>query len=604
MTDNTKISGILSRLPDEPGVYQMFDCEGTIIYIGKANSLKKRVTSYFNKKNHDPKTSVLVKNISDIEYIITDTEIEALLLESTLIKKHKPKFNVRLKDDKRYPYIAVTLNEEYPRVIYTRSINRSTDRYFGPFTDARAAKNTSIMINTLFRLKTCRRQVPLRENERPCINYQIGKCSGVCDGKVTREEYRSMVNDAVSFLEGNIEPVIENLNRRMKQYSEATEFEKAAQIRDMIFDIQTVSQKQKVDLPSGINQDYMAVKITGGEAVLVLFEFRHGVLTGRRVNIFDNAEYTEPGIILGTFIVDYYKGREIPSRIMTSDSIPDVKLISAHLTELARTKVILATAVSREDHGIINMINKNIDIITSERRLSEQNNPVAGLTLLKDVLDLDTEPDVMECFDISNFQGTDSVASMVQFRTGRPDKSGYRRYKIRAYEQSNDPGMIHEAVSRRLQFLVNEELEMPDLVIIDGGPTQLARAIEAAANFAPDLKIISLAKKFEEIYTAPDREPLRLPESSPALRLLQNIRDEAHRFAVTYHRKLRDKRTVSSELDSIPDTGEKTKQLLLKHFKSVDAVKSASVEELASVNGIGKSKAGRIYRHFHPGDSA
>jgi len=250
------------------------------------------------------------------------------------------------------------------------------------------------------------------------------------------------------------------------------------------------------------------------------------------------------------------------------------------------------------------MINKNIDIITSERRLSEQNNPVAGLTLLKDVLDLDTEPDVMECFDISNFQGTDSVASMVQFRTGRPDKSGYRRYKIRAYEQSNDPGMIHEAVSRRLQFLVNEELEMPDLVIIDGGPTQLARAIEAAANFAPDLKIISLAKKFEEIYTAPDREPLRLPESSPALRLLQNIRDEAHRFAVTYHRKLRDKRTVSSELDSIPDTGEKTKQLLLKHFKSVDAVKSASVEELASVNGIGKSKAGRIYRHFHPGDSA
>ena len=599
MTDNPKITGILSRLPDEPGVYQMFDSSGTIIYIGKANSLKKRVTSYFNKKDHDPKTTVLVKNISDIEYIITDTEIEALLLESTLIKKHKPKFNVRLKDDKRYPYIAVTLNEEYPRVIYTRTINRSRDRYFGPFTDARAAKNTSIMINTLFRLKTCRRQIPLRENERPCINYQIGKCSGVCDGKVSREEYRSMVNDAVSFLEGNIEPVIENLNRRMKQYSEAMDFEKAAQFRDMIFDIQTVSQKQKVDLASGINQDYMAVKITGGEAVLVLFEFRHGVLTGRRVNIFDNAEYADPGTIIGTFIVDYYKGREIPSRIMTSENIPDAKLISAHLTGLAGTKVGLVTAVSREDQSIISMINKNIDIIAAERRLSEQNNPVAGLTVLKEVLDLETEPDVMECFDISNFQGTDSVASMVQFRTGRPDKSGYRRYKIRAYEQANDPGMIHEAVSRRMQFLANEGLEMPDLVIIDGGPTQLARAIEAAANFVPDLKIVSLAKKFEEIYTAPDREPLRLPENSPALKLLQNIRDEAHRFAVTYHRKLRDKRTVSSELDSIPDTGEKTRQMLLKHFKSVDAVKSAKEEELAGVPGIGKSRAKKIYGYFH-----
>lgn len=600
MTDNPKITGILSRLPDEPGVYQMFDSSGTIIYIGKANSLKKRVSSYFNKKDHDPKTAVLVKNISDIEYIVTDTEIEALLLESTLIKKHRPKFNVRLKDDKRYPYIAVTLNEEYPRVIYTRSINRNTDRYFGPFTDARAAKNTSVMINTLFRLRTCRRQIPLRANERPCINYQIGKCSGVCDGKVTRDEYRSMVNDAVNFLEGNIEPVIENLNRRMKQYSDAMDFEKAAQVRDMIFDIQTVSQKQKVDLPSGINQDYMAVRITGGEAVLVLFEFRHGVLTGRRVNIFDNAEYTDTGTILGTFIVDYYKGREIPSRIMTSDAIPDSKLISSHLSSLAGVKVTLAAAVSREDQGILSMISKNIDIITAERKLAEENSPSAGLSGLRDILDLETEPDIMECFDISNFHGTDSVASMVRFRTGRPDKSGYRRYRIRGYKQSNDPGMIHEAVSRRLQFLVNENLELPDLVIIDGGPTQLSRAIEAAANFIPELKIISLAKKLEEVYTDPGSGPLRLPENSPALRLLQNIRDEAHRFAITYHRKLRDRRTVASELDSIPDTGEKTKQVLLKHFKSVDAVRAATADELAAVPGIGRARANKIYGHFHP----
>lgn len=599
MTENQKIAQILSSLPDEPGVYQMLDSGGKIIYIGKANSLKKRVTSYFTKKDHDPKTTVLVKNIRDIEYIITDSEIEALLLESTLIKKHKPKFNVRLKDDKRYPYIAVTLNEDYPRVIYTRSINRNKDRYFGPFTDARAAKNTSIMINNLFRLKTCRRQIPLRENERPCINYQIGKCSGVCDGKISQQEYRALVDDAVSFLEGNIEPVIENLNFRMKAYSASMDFEKAAAMRDMIFDIQTVSQKQKVDLASGLNQDYMSVKITGGEALLVLFEFRRGVLTGRRVNVFDNAEYTDEGTVFSAFIVEYYRAREIPSRIMTPVNVPDTKILAAHLSELAGTKVIITTAASKQDQAIISLINKNIDIITAERRLSEQNNPVAGLAALKDSLELETEPEVMECFDISNFQGTDAVASMVQFKTGRPDKKGYRRYKIRGYEQSNDPGMIHEAVSRRLQFLVNENLPLPDLVIIDGGPTQLARAIETAENFAPELKIISLAKRFEEIYTDPRREPLRLPENSPALRLLQNIRDEAHRFAVTYHRKLRDKRTIASELDSIPDTGEKTRLLLLKHFKSVDAVKSATAEELAAVPGLGRAKAEKIYRYFH-----
>ena len=603
MTENIEIKKTLKLLPEEPGVYLMSDSEGKIIYIGKANSLKKRVTSYFTRKDHDPKTSVLVKNISSIEYIVTDTEIEALLLENTLIKKHRPKFNIRLKDDKRYPYIAVTLNEDYPRVIYTRSINRNTDRYFGPFTDARAAKNTSVTVNTLFRLKTCRRTLPLKKNERPCINFQIGKCSGPCTGVITREEYNALVHDALHFLEGNIEPVIEDLNRRMQYYSQSMDYEKAAQMRDMIFDIQTVSQKQKVDLPSGINQDYMAVKIQGGEAVLVLFEFRHGVLTGRRVNIFDNAEYSAPGDILRSFIIDYYRGREVPSRIITSHPADESKLLALHLSSKAGTKVSITQAPPGDDRGIINMIIKNIDIIITERKISAQKSPVEALALLKDVLALDTEPDVMECFDISNFHGTDSVASMVQFRTGRPERQGYRRYKIRGYKSANDPGMIHEAVSRRLQFLVNEGLELPDLVIIDGGPTQLVRAIEAAANFAPGLKIISLAKKFEEVYTDPDSEPLRLPESSPALKMLQNIRDEAHRFAVTYHRKLRDKRTVSSELDLVPGTGEKTKQLLLKHFKSVEGVKSASQEEIEQVPGMVKSRAKKIYSYFHPGNN-
>jgi len=593
-----KIKDILSRLPQEPGVYLMLGSDGSIIYIGKANSLKKRVTSYFQKKDHDPKTGILVKNICDIEYIVTESEIEALLLESNLIKKHKPKFNVRLKDDKRYPYIAVTMNEDYPRVIYTRYINRNTDKYFGPYTDAKAAKNSAAMINNLFKLKTCRKALPLKDNERPCINYQIKKCSGACRNIISMDEYKILINDAVNFLEGNIDPVINSLNRRMKEYSEKLNFEKAASVRDIIYDIQKISQSQNVDIPSVTNQDCIAAGIFGGEAIVVLFEFRHGILTGRKINVFDNAEYTTPEEILRIFILDYYRDKEIPSRIVTESGIPDYRLIAEHLSIKSGKKIALVHAGSSDDRGIIGMIRKNIDIIAADRKSTEENSPAAGLLALKEALELEDEPDVMECFDISNFQGTDSVASMVQFRLGRSDKSNYRRYKIRGYEAANDPGMIHEAVSRRLQHLVNENLELPDLIIIDGGPTQLTRAIEAAANFGLNLNIISVAKRFEEIYILPDQPPLRLPENSTALKLIQRIRDEAHRFAVTYHRTLRDKKLTASVLDNIPDIGDKTKKLLLKYFGSVEKISEATLDDLVSAEGIGEKTARKIYDFF------
>lgn len=596
--DTDKIKEILTRLPDEPGVYLMLGSDRNIIYVGKANSLKKRVTSYFTGRNHDPKTSILVKNINDIEYIVTETEIEALLLESNLIKKHKPKFNVRLKDDKRYPYIAVTLNEDYPRIIYTRNINRNTDKYFGPYTDARAAKNSAAMINNLFKLKTCRRPLPLKSGERPCINYQIKKCSGACNNLITKEEYRDLIDDAVNFLEGNIEPVTASLNRRMKEYSENMNFEKAASVRDIIFDIQKISQSQNVDIPTITDQDFIGAGVFGGEVIAVLFEFRHGILTGRKINVFDNAEYTTAEDVLRIFILDYYNNKEIPSRIVTEYTIPDSKLLSEHLSEKSGRKINLVKAGSSEDKGILNMIRKNIDIITADRKSAEENNPAAALLDLAEALKLDEEPDIIECFDISNFQGTDSVASMARFSLGRPDKSGYRRYKIRGYETANDPGMIHEAVSRRLQYLVNEKHGLPDLIVIDGGPTQLARALEAAANFNPDLKIISIAKKFEEIYTSPGEKPLRLRENSHGLKLIQRVRDEAHRFAVTYHRKLRDKKLTDSVLDIIPDIGEKTRKLLIKHFSSIEKISGAELNELQKVEGIGEKTALKIYNYF------
>ncbi len=586
-------------MPDEPGVYLMKDRGGEVIYIGKASSLRKRVNSYFQKGDLDPKTRVLVKQIDDIEYIVTDSEIEALILESNLVKKNKPKYNIRLKDDKRYPYLAITLDEDYPRVVYTRSLKREKNRYFGPYTDARAARNTMAMINNIFKLKRCRRELPLKDSERPCLNYQMKRCSGICVGDITREEYLSLVENAARFLEGNMDPVIENLNSKMKGYSENFEYEKAAVIRDMIFDIQKVSEEQKVSVPVGMDQDYLAVSIFRDEAVLLMFQFRKGVLIGRKITVFENAGYTSPEEILRTFILDHYREGDVPQRIVAHRAIPEKEIIEKHLTEKFHKKTVLSLPVNREEQGIVNMIKKNIDLLAAERTARQEFlDTTRGLEELREALGLDAAPETMECFDISNLQGKDAVASMVSFRGGLPEKSGYRRYRIRGYGQANDPGMIHEVVSRRVQYLANEGLPFPDLMIIDGGKTQLARAVEAAGNFTGEITIISLAKRFEEIYTSPGLPPLRLPADSPGLKILQNIRDEAHRFAVAYHRKLRDRKTTGSVLD---ETGvsDRVKKILLDEFKSLDAIKEADVEALRAVKGIGNKTAEKIHGFFN-----
>ena len=598
MTETDPIKRILAGLPDEPGVYLMKDGAGTIIYIGKAGSLKKRVVSYFRKHDHDVKTRVLVRIIQDIEYIITDSEIEALLLESSLIKKHRPKFNIQKKDDKRYPYIAVTLDEDYPRVIYTRTVRKNGTRYFGPYTDARAAKGTVALINRIFKLKICKRDLPLRQNERPCMNYQIHKCSGVCRGAISREEYRAIVDNAVLFLEGSVEPVVRDLQGMMKRFSDAREYEKATEIRDMIFDIQKISETQKVDVPIGMDQDYIGVSRFGNEGIIVLFEFRSGALIGRKISIYDNADYAEPEEIIRSFILGYYEGADIPGRIIAERQVPDRAIIQTYLTGRSKRAVSIIVPESADDRGIIRLIHKNIDVIAAERYAEKENrDTLRGLEELQEVLGLDTPPRLMVCFDVSNLQGTDAVASMVSFRDGTPEKKGYRRFRIRGYDSADDPGMIHEAVGRRIQHLVNEDLELPDLMIIDGGPTQLTRALEAAANFDPGIRIISIAKRFEELYIDPNDEPIRLPATSPGLKLIQNIRDEAHRFAITYHRTLRDKKTSRSVLDDIP-LSDRAKRLLLDRFKSIDAIKAATSEELESVKGIGRKTAGTIYEFF------
>lgn len=581
----------------------MKNSAGKIIYIGKATHLNKRVPSYFHTKKQPPKTAVLVKNIADIEYIVTDSEIEALILESNLIKKHKPKFNIRLKDDKRFPYIAVTLGEKYPRIIYTRRIANRQSKYYGPFTDAAAARSMMNMANAVFKLKTCKKDLPLKSNERPCLNYQMKRCSGACTGAISEEEYRELINSAMQFLDGDIDPVLSDLHKKMTSYSERMDFEKAAQMRDIIFDIQKVSEHQKVSISMGQDQDYINVGIFGAEALLIIFEFRKGVLLGRKINIFDNADLAEPREVIRSFILDYYQRAEIPGRIIADYSIEDRQLIENYLTAKASHKVTLSQPATGEDRGILDMIDKNIQMLAADREAARfYQNMDEGMSVLRTVLGMDRLPKEIVCFDISNFQGTDSVASMVTFTNGAPDKSKYRRFKIRGHEGPNDPAMIHEAVARRVQHLANESLPLPDLMVIDGGPTQLTRAIEAVSNFDVKIKIISLAKRLEEIYTSPTELPIRLLETSPGLKLLQAVRDEAHRFAITYHRKLRDSKLTNSVLDEIPGISTAIKTILLKKFGSAERVRDASLGELTGTEGIGLRTAEKIAEYFSEED--
>jgi len=600
MHHSDKIDQILSNLPSDPGVYLMKDGGDAILYIGKASNLKKRVSSYFQKKNTDAKTEVLVKKIADIECIVTDSEIEALILESNLVRKHKPKFNIRLKDDKRFPYIAVSLSEKYPRVLFTRKITSKQNRYFGPYTDARAARNIVSMTNALFKLKTCKKEIPLRDGERPCLNYQMKRCSGVCTGIISRVEYLDLVNTAVHFLEGDMEPVMNTLQGKMKTYAETFQYEKAAQIRDIMFDLQKITETQKVAVPIGQDMDYLDVLLQGNEALLVLFEFRKGLLLGRKIHVFENTGLSEARDIVRAFIVEYYQGKEIPGRIVCDQTIDDRDLIQSYLTEKASKKVRISKPATGEDRGILDMIRKNIEQIAADRQVSQfYRNIDEGLLELRSLFDLKEIPEEIVCFDISNLQGTDAVASMVTFRNGIPDKSNYRRFRIRGYDSPNDPGMIHEAVARRIQHLLNEELPLPDIMVIDGGPTQLARAMEAAHAFGVKPVIISIAKRFEELYYDAKMPPIRLAETSPGLKIIQQIRDEAHRFAITYHKTLRGKKLTGSQLDNVPGIGVKTRKILLEYFQSLDIIKNADIEELKKVPGIGEAAAKAVYDFFH-----
>lgn len=574
---------LLQTVPDAPGVYLLHDADGTIYYVGKAKSLRKRLASYFKKTPDATKSSFLGGRCHSFEFIVTENELAALILEETLIKKHRPRFNVRMKDDKTYPYIAFT-NEDHPRLIYTRNPSRAGGHAFGPYADSGAAKNTAELANNIFKLKRCRRDLPLKRGERPCINRQIGKCSGICTGDITREEYLNLVHQAENFIAGDIGGVIAELNERMKSYAEAFQYEKAASVRNMIFDIQKVAERQNVAGGSVEDRDYIACTASGGEALLLLFEFRTGRLSGRKVFVFGNAEYADTSEIIESFILSHYTDAgALPSSVITETDIPAADALAEHLSG-RRGSFTLTRARSRDDEGIIAVMKKNIEVLRTDREsravITDAGASLAGLA---EALNLPEPPQTLACFDISNFQGKDSVASLSFFRHGLPDRRQYRKFRIRAYDAADDPAMIHEAVSRYLQNAINEGQALPDLIVIDGGPTQLSRALDAARALNAPVRMVSLAKKLEEIYTAPDADPLRIPHAHPSLRLLQRLRDEAHRFGITYHRMVRSKRILSSKLDGIPGIGEKRKKELLKRFGSVAGIAGATREDLTGM---------------------
>ncbi len=587
------------QLPKKPGVYIMHDENNEIIYVGKAKSLRNRVKSYFRseEKLDRPKTQVLMKHFAYLEYILTNTEKEALILEANLIKKHKPRYNISLKDGKQYPYIKVT-DEEYPRIYLTRNIRRNDGTYYGPYTDATNARKFIDFINKNFKIRTCKHM------DGPCLNYQIKQCSGPCVNYITQEEYTKNVKRVKLLLQGKYKTIIKNLKKDMNKFSKNMEFEKAAMVRDQIETIEITLEKQNIQPTEDVNQDIIGIEHNDNEAAVVILSIRGGKTNKKddiilkQINGFSDKE------ILTEFIKQYYSTAPVANEIIVEDDINDKEIITQWLNDKSDHKVKIKTAEGGHKLTLIKIAKKNAKISLSENTKEEEN----PLLTLKDYLNLEKLPYHIEAFDISNISGVHAVASMVVFENGKPKKSMYRKFKMKT-PGPNDFAMMREVITRRYSYLRDDcedkssEDSMyirPDLVLIDGGKGQLNMAVEVFKELnINDVPLVGLAKKFEELYVPGRSDPIILPRKSTALHLLQYVRDESHRFAITFHRNLRKKAFTKSILDEIPGVGKKRKQALLTHFDSLERVCEASVEELSEVENISEKLANNIYEYIH-----
>jgi excinuclease ABC subunit C len=635
--DGVQLDERLSALPVKPGVYLMKDTQGQIIYVGKAISLRNRVRSYFHTPaGQVPKVRRLVEHIADFEFIVTSSELEALILECNLIKKHRPHYNVRLKDDKHYPYIKISLQDAFPRIYIVRRMANDGARYFGPHTSSRAVYQTMELLRKLFPYLTCKREITGKD-KRPCLYYYIGRCTGPCIGAVSQEEYRAQVQQIILFLEGKQERIVDDLQAEMAEAAQALDFERAATLRDQIQALQRVIEKQKIIDAAQSDQDVIAFAREDGQACVQTFFIRGGKLIGREYFVLTGTQDEDDLQIMSSFVKQFYdEAAYIPPAILLQHEVDEALIIAQWLRQKRGTRVTVQVPRRGKGRALVQMAAENaVETLTHLRAqwAADQARQVTALDELQKHLDLDVAPTRIECYDISNIQGRAATGSMVVFLKGVPRKSEYRRFQIKTVTGADDYAMLQEVLRRRFKRARNRihdtgykiqdagtghpqvagtreqdagsgegevtEQEgwgvMPDLLVVDGGKGQLSAALEVMREMGVDhIPAIGLAKQHEEVFVPGRSDPILLPRDSEGLYLLQRVRDEAHRFAIGYHRQLRQRTGLRSRLDDIPGIGAKRRQALLKRFGSLQAIRDASLEELVAVQGMSRAAAEKV----------
>lgn len=615
----------LKNLPSKPGVYLMKNSLGEVIYVGKAKILKNRVKSYFqNSKNHSEKVRVMVKHIAEFEYIVTDSEMEALILECNLIKKYSPRYNILLKDDKFYPFIKITINDDFPRVFVTRNYSKDGSKYFGPYTNGTAVYETISLINKIFPLRTCKLLIKEGgEKVRPCLNYHIKKCFGPCGGYINKEEYGKMIKDVIDILSGRDNTVLKVLQSEMEEASLNLEFEKAADLRDKIIAIKAIVEKQKIFKTMDGDEDFINIYRDEKDSCIQIFFSRDGKIIGREHFIFENTAEDSIEEILEEFTTSFYGGTAKVPRTIYVPELSNIELVEEYLTIKRGAKVWIKVPQKGQKREMLDMVKNNAQITLEKFKdkylMDKEINKIA-LEELQELLDLEIWPSRIEAYDISNIQGVDSVGSMIVFEEGRSKNSDYRRFRIKTVKGANDYDSMREILTRRfshgleevkaiqeskLQFSAGKFSNFPDIIMMDGGKGQINIALEVLRELNISIPVCGLVKDDKHatrgiIY---NNEELIINRSSNLMQLIRRIQDEVHRFAITYHRSLRDKRTLHSILDDIPNVGEKRRRALLMKFGSVDNIKSATLDQLLETPSINNKAAESIYKYFNGNES-
>jgi excinuclease ABC subunit C len=632
-----QLRAVLRRLPTKPGVYLMKNASGRVLYVGKADSLRSRVRSYFGARGpEDARIGHMVTEVADVDYIVTDTVSEAYLLESNLIKEHRPRFNIRLRDDKSYPFVKITLGEDFPRIVRTRKLARDGSRYFGPYASASSVDETLKLLRKIFPFRTCNLDIPegKRVLERPCLLYYIKRCQGPCIQAIEKTEYRDTIGQIVDFLDGRQEPIAADLKREMESHSEALRFEQAASARDKLRAVERTMEQQKMAAFSRAEHDVIGLARAEDEACIGVMQVRNGKLIGREQFIVEGARDAEADVVLGSFLQQYYATTDALPRALLVPVMPaEADDLAAYLADRRGVRVTISVPERGEKRRLLALATKNAEEALERERaewMADAAKRDEALGELASALGLPRIPERIECYDMSNIQGTSAVGSMVVFIDGKPEPREYRRFRIRSGDTPDDFRMMAEVLRRRFGRVARLRAEtgalsleavgadevpeevgsdgerprdagwaVPDLVIVDGGKGQLSTAVGVMNDLGiTDVPLSGLAKRFEELYLPGQSAPVVLPRRSQALYLVQRIRDEAHRFAITYHRDVRGKRALRSELDDIAGIGPGRKKALLKRFGSVRRIREASLDEVAATPGISRDLAERLKSHL------